>query len=383
MDQRDVVIVGGGVAGAAAACAFGLAGVPVVLFERRDLVRDPNRGDNLHPPTRALLERWGAIDLLRRRGAFDVRFFVLTDALRRRRARFVLGPRPLLVLNHAEIETALLEFAMGHGAALRSEAVRTVRREADQWIVETDHRPPAAARLLVGADGAGSLVRQTGGMAVTRKDYEMAAVVLHAARPAWAEADAFYGILHPAGGLLVAPTTPAGRCRVVVLVRADEAASWMGADEAELQRRLRQRDPLCGELAVERRGGSHLYHMIRQHAARYVGEGLALIGDAAHVTNPFGGQGMNLAIQDAAALADHAAAVLRNRESSDTALTVALAAYEQRRRPINTRALEGANAGAWLTAPGRARYALALVLLAALSAAPGLRTRLQTRFGGA
>jgi len=55
MNGTDVVIVGGGVAGAAAACAFAIAGSRLVLFERRDLVRDPNRGDNLHPPTRALL----------------------------------------------------------------------------------------------------------------------------------------------------------------------------------------------------------------------------------------------------------------------------------------------------------------------------------------
>lgn len=383
MDQRDVVIVGGGVAGAAAACAFARVGIPVVLFERRDLVRDPNRGDNLHPPTRALLERWGALDLLRKRGAFDVRFFVLTDVPRRRQARFELSPCPLLVLNHAEIETALLEFATEHGAAVRSEAVRAARRAADRWVVETDHGPAATARLVVGADGAGSLVRQTAGIPVARKDYGMAAVVLHAARPAWADPDSFYGILHPEGGILVAPTTPAGRCRVVVIVRANEAASWMAADEAELQRRLRQRDPRCGELMVERRGGSHLYHMIRQHAARYTGEGLALIGDAAHVTNPFGGQGMNLAIQDAAALAEHAAAVLRDRAGTNAALAGALAAYERQRRPINARALEGANAGAWLTAPGRARYALATALLAGLSAAPRLRTRLQTRFGGA
>src|SRR5262249_57034195 len=114
MDQHEVVVVGGGVAGAAAACAFARAGVPLVLFERRDLVRDPNRGDNLHPPTLALLERWGVVALLRERGAFDVRSFVLTDAPRRRQARFELSPRPFLVLNHAEIETALLEFAVEH-----------------------------------------------------------------------------------------------------------------------------------------------------------------------------------------------------------------------------------------------------------------------------
>src|SRR5262249_21300277 len=174
MDERDVVIVGGGVAGAAVACAFARVGIPVVLFERRDLVRDPNRGDNLHAPTRTLLERWGAVDALRNRGAFDVRFFVLTDAARRRRARFELSPRPLLVLNHAEIEAALLEFAREHGAVVRSDAVRLARREAHWWVVETDHGPAATGRLLVGADGAGSLVRQTAGIPVTRKDYGMA-----------------------------------------------------------------------------------------------------------------------------------------------------------------------------------------------------------------
>src|SRR5438067_395249 len=132
----------------------------------------------------------------------------------------------------------------------------------------------------------------------------------------------------------------------------------MVADGAELRRRLGERDPPCGDLAVERRGGSHLYRLIQQHAERYVSDGLALIGDAAHVTNPLGVQGMNLAIQDAAALADRTAPVLREA-NGDTALAAALATYEQQRRPINTRALRAANGGAWLKAPGRGRYAFA------------------------
>src|SRR5206468_1902819 len=53
MNGTDVVIVGGGVAGAAAACAFAIAGSRVVVFERRDLVRDPNRADNRGMPCTA------------------------------------------------------------------------------------------------------------------------------------------------------------------------------------------------------------------------------------------------------------------------------------------------------------------------------------------
>lgn len=383
MNSADVVVVGGGVAGGAVACAFAIAGLRVTLFERRDLMRDPNRGDVLHPPTRALLDRWGAVEVLRKRGAFDMRYVVFTDAPRRTQVRFDMCHQPLLVLNHAEIETALLEFAAGHGAAVQGGAVRAVRRQGDHWAVETDNGLTATARLLVGADGAGSLVRQAADIPVARKKYATAIVVLHAARPPWLDSDTSCFILHPAGEIVLAPTSPEGRCRVIATVRADEAASWMVADEAELRRRLGQRDPQCGDLTVERRGGSHLYPLIQQHAARYVGEGLALIGDAAHVTNPFGGQGMNLAIQDAAALADNCAPVLR-QGAGDTALTAALAAYERRRRPINTRALREANRGAWLTAPGRARYELARAVLAALSAVPPrLLARIRARLGGA
>jgi len=132
----------------------------------------------------------------------------------------------------------------------------------------------------------------------------------------------------------------------------------------------------------KRRGGSHLYRLIQQHAARYVGGGLALSETPRTSPSPFGGQGMNLAMQDAAALADHAAPVLREG-ASDATLAAALAAYEQQRRPINTHALRAANGGAWLTAPGRVRYAFARAVLAALSAAPALRERIRARFGGA
>src|SRR5262245_48961415 len=53
---HDVAIVGGGVAGAATAVGFATKGSSVVLFERRDLARDPNRGDVIHPDARAILD---------------------------------------------------------------------------------------------------------------------------------------------------------------------------------------------------------------------------------------------------------------------------------------------------------------------------------------
>ena len=107
----DVAIIGGGVAGAATAVGFTVGAPSVVLFERRDLARDPNRGDVIHPHARDVLTSWGALEALRERGAFEARRLMLTDATGLLRARFRTFRRPALMLNHAEIELGLLGVA--------------------------------------------------------------------------------------------------------------------------------------------------------------------------------------------------------------------------------------------------------------------------------
>src|SRR5262245_26734699 len=128
---HDVAIVGGGVAGAATAVGFATKGSSVVLFERRDLARDPNRGDVIHPDARAILDRWGALDALRERGGFDARRLTLADASGLLKARFRTFRRPALMLNHAEIELGLLGVASAYGAEIRDEPVRAVHREGE------------------------------------------------------------------------------------------------------------------------------------------------------------------------------------------------------------------------------------------------------------
>jgi 2-polyprenyl-6-methoxyphenol hydroxylase-like FAD-dependent oxidoreductase len=195
---HDVAIIGGGVAGAATAVGFTVGGTSVVLFERRDLARDPNRGDVIHPHARDVLMSWGALEALRERGAFDARRLMLTDATGLLRARFRTFRRPALMLNHAEIELGLLGVAAARGVLIRNDAVRAVRREAGEWTVETGSGAPTRARLLVGADGAGSLVRRAADIEVSRSEYGHVIVVLHADRPLWLRPDALWLSMHPA-----------------------------------------------------------------------------------------------------------------------------------------------------------------------------------------
>src|SRR5262245_52375525 len=115
----DVAIIGGGVAGAATAVGFTVSRAHVVLFERRDLARDPNRGDVIHPHAREVLRSWGALEALHERGAFDARRLMLTDATGFLRARFRTFRRPALMLNHAEIELSLLGVYTWHPSPQR------------------------------------------------------------------------------------------------------------------------------------------------------------------------------------------------------------------------------------------------------------------------
>jgi 2-polyprenyl-6-methoxyphenol hydroxylase-like FAD-dependent oxidoreductase len=373
---HDVAIIGGGVAGAATAVGFTAGPTGVVLFERRDLARDPNRGDVIHPHARDVLRSWGALEALRGRGAFDARHLMLTDATGLLRARFRTFRRPALMLNHAEIELGLLGVAAARGALIRNEAVRAVRREAGEWTIETGNGPPTQARLLVGADGAGSLVRRAADIEVSRSEYRHVIVVLHADRPLWLRPDALWLSMHPAGPLLFSPTTPAGRCRVITVVPVEEAARWKSAAEPELRRWLAERNPRwCADLNVERRGGSHVYHPVRQHARRYVSEGLALVGDAAHTTHPFGGQGMNLAIADAAALTSLVGPVLAVR-GNRSAVAAGLRRYERRRQPRNALALMRADLGARFGPPGLMPYLGWSALLAFVTPLPLLPWRI-------
>jgi hypothetical protein len=104
MSSARVAIVGAGVAGAASACAFVDAGLDVTVLERRDMTRDPNRGDVLDSVSVAHLERWGAIEEIRRRQPVQMRALVFSAGGK------TLGRAPLeepmTMLNHAQRPSA-------------------------------------------------------------------------------------------------------------------------------------------------------------------------------------------------------------------------------------------------------------------------------------
>lgn len=382
--ECDVAIVGGGLAGASAALAFAQKECSVRLFERRDLARDPNRGDILHPPTVAVTDRLGILDLLDARGAIRLRQVTVVAP------HGQIGVQPhteeYRILNHAEMEAAFLDAAEARGAALQSDVVRSLARNDDRpdagWLVETDNGT-TRARLLVGADGADSLTRRTLGIGFAdTHEYDHWIVVLHAARPWWIEPECGWTLYHPEGAVFILPTTPQGRIRVIVIVPREEAKEWMTSSEAELAQRLGKRHPDLAGLDVTKRGGSHVYRLKRTHAESYTGSHVALVGDAAHTTHTMGGQGLNIAIQDSVKLAEIVGPVLRDASATEETLASALSQYEEIRRPINTATLAQAHWASQMAGPGQQGYELALDFYAKAAEDPHFLRRFAERFGG-
>jgi len=186
------------------------------------------------------------------------------------------------------------------------------------------------ARLVVGADGASSRVRELAGLASARGDYGQTALVamVETARPhqhtAWQR---FLG----EGTLAFLPLHD-GRSSIVWSLPTPRADRLLTLAPEAFERELEQ--DLDGALGKVRLASERIrFPLWKLSAEHYVTARLALVGDAAHVVHPLAGQGANLGLLDAAALADVLAEGLAQRE--DPGAERILRRYERWRRSEN------------------------------------------------
>ncbi|NJN49643.1 MAG: FAD-dependent hydroxylase [Alkalinema sp. RL_2_19] len=157
------------------------------------------------------------------------------------------------------------------------------------------------SRLIIGADGSRSFLRQAAGIKTIGWKYWQSCVVAFI-KPEKPHNHTAYERFQPEGPFAILPL-PGGVCRIVWTAPKTEADRLLQIDPATFLQELTQRyGDQMGQL--ELLGERSIFPVQLLHSRQYVKPGLALIGDAAHCCHPVGGQGINLGIRDAAALAE-------------------------------------------------------------------------------
>jgi 2-octaprenylphenol hydroxylase len=157
-----------------------------------------------------------------------------------------------------------------------------------------------AAHLIVGADGARSAVRSALGIAARTASYQQTAIVARVIAERSHQNTAWQSFV--AGGTLALLPLADGSISIVWSLREAEAQVLLAAAPAEFSARLLEHsDAVLGSLTLA--SPRLAFALQRLTAERYTADHCALIGDAAHVVHPLAGQGVNLGLLDAAALA--------------------------------------------------------------------------------
>jgi 2-octaprenyl-6-methoxyphenol hydroxylase len=340
---HDVAIIGGGLVGASLACALAPLGIRVALLEAVAFraAAQPSYDDRtlaLSASSCRILESLGIWPELED-SATPIREIQVRE----------LDRPGVVVMDPGEV--GLDRFghvveARAFGAAMTAAlpgldnldfvcpaSVTGLRVGDDEAVVDFQDGGRAGSirsRVVVGADGAKSFVREALGIAAEEYDYRQTAIICNIT-PEEDHRGRAFECFTPTGPFAILPHV-GGRCGLVWCIGSEEAAGLLELEESEFLARARRRfgNHLGRFLRIGRRS-SYPLRLVR--AAEDVRPRAVILGNAAHAIHPVGAQGFNLGLRDAAVLAEVLADAIRENPETDIGSLDVLHRYSERREP--------------------------------------------------
>lgn len=352
-NEFDVIVVGAGAVGLAAALGFAQQNKRVALLERAEqFMPQPSESEYdlrvfaISHASEKLLSNVNAWDAIaQRRCAYtDMNVWNNTgrvtfscEDIHRRHLGSIVEHNVLVhalvaqLSSHPNIECRL-GVTIQHAEGLDSATP----------VLTLDEGTVLSASLVVAADGGQSAIRQFAGIDAPGVPYKQKGVVATLQTERAHEYTAWQRFL-PTGPLAYLPLpdldkhSQAKHCSIVWSADDSMADELMALNDAEFEARVANAfEYTLG--AVTLTGQRAAFPLVHRHAQSYVQQGLALVGDAAHVIHPLAGQGMNLGFLDVATLLDEC------KQAGRVNHWPALKRYQRRRRLDNELTLQSMSA---------------------------------------
>jgi 2-polyprenyl-6-methoxyphenol hydroxylase-like FAD-dependent oxidoreductase len=372
----DVLIVGAGPTGLTLAASLALRGVRTIIVDRQAEGANTSRAAVIHARTLEMLEPLSVASRLVALGLKASRFTIRDRDRLLVPIEFTNLPTRYpytLMLSQAVTERVLLERANELGVQVRRPcSVTSLAQDANGVTAMLDDGSTVRASYLVGADGMHSVVRQAAQIGFSGGTYGESFVLAdvrlddNAAVPQ-REVILFFS---PAGMVVLAPL-PDGLHRIVATVEdAPESP-----DVAYVQKLLDERGPESTRAIVQEVKWGSRFRVHHRIADNYRQGRVVLAGDAAHVHSPAGGQGMNVGIHDAVALAAALQAAVAGEPGR-------LDDYAAGRRPVAQEVVALADRLTRLATVPRLLRPLRNLVLGMLARLPAVRRNLAWRLAG-
>lgn len=350
MTKTEVLIIGGGIPGLTLALLLGRIGIEVCVVDTEKMIAM----DEVETTGRTSAIMSGSVNILKSAGIWDL-IANETEALKTLR---------IVDDSNQSIDPIQVDFfandiglsAFGYNtpnAKLRAvlcqeiEDIKTIthiaparltdytlKSQGSGVIATLDNGDEIEARLIIGADGRNSVVRQSAHIQINKKDYGQSAITCVIEHTK--DHENISTEFHRPGGPFTTVPMPGGHTSSIVwMEKTEDAQRYIALDKNSFITALQDRTRnMLGTVSLKTTPES--WPIITQNVKTLIGARCALMAEAAHVLSPIGAQGLNLSLRDVAALAETITDAMRLGQDIGSSTT--LHAYEQKRRlDINSR----------------------------------------------
>ncbi len=334
----DIAVVGGGMVGASFALKLAQAGLSVVLLEKhpaKAVSKDESfdlRISAINRRSETWLRELGAWQLMHPERICvyqQLRAFEQEQPPLDFTAAEIAEPYLGHMVENNQIQAALWQQFPTTLTTLCPATVNSIQHHPDFVSLKTEEHGEIIAKLVIGADGANSQIRQLAGIGSNGWQYQQACMLIHI-QTAYPHLEMTWQQFTEQGPRAYLPL-PGHDGSLVWYDDANRIAQLAAMSTEQLHREITQHFPQrLGEFTVLKQAW---FPLVRSDANQYVKGRVVLMGDAAHTINPLAGQGVNLGFADAQLFAQLLIEAWQKGE--DLASQRVLSSYQRQRKIAN------------------------------------------------